>query len=62
MNLTTLAEYTGKAKSTGLLMGLGSELWAIPENGIIMEGTTRFLLLTGGTRVEASYKAYEDEP
>ena len=62
MNMQTLNEYTAKAKSTGLLLGLGSELWAIPVDALVQIGRCQFLLLTGGTRVEAIYRAHEEDP
>ena len=62
MNLTTLTEYSDKCKSDGLLRGLGSELWAMPCDSVILPGKTVFSLLTGGTRVEAVYKAHSEAP
>ena len=62
MNLTTLTEYSEKCKSDGLLRGLGSELWAMPCDAVILPGKTVFFLLTGGTRVEAVYLAHSEAP
>ena len=62
MNATTLDEYTRKAIDTGLLEGLGSALWAIPDTVLVQVGVTIFQLLTGGTRVEAVYLALHQAP
>ena len=62
MNLTSLVEYVVKAKESGLLLGLGSELWGIPADQVVQIGRTQMQLLTGGTRIEAMYQAHADAP
>ena len=62
MNQTTLQEYSQYAKASGLLRGIGSELWAMPGDVVVQPGKTIFYLLTGGTRVEAVYLAHAEDP
>ena len=62
MNTTTVLEYTAQVKKSGLLQGIGSDVWAIPDTVLVQFGTTVFKLLTGGTRVEAVYRALAEAP
>ena len=62
LNMAVLADYTKKLKEWWLLQGLGSELWTIPDTVLIQTGITQLNLLTGGTRVEAVYRAFEEDP
>ena len=53
----TLAEYTVGMTTKGFLRGLGSQVWAVPED---IHGK-RYFLITAGTRFMAVYRAHAKE-